>query len=105
MMCLAGFDPYVAMLILLSSVIVMDTCMLMGPPKGWLKTEEYRYLSQFQLPFAKNIIAYVLGKCENLVGVMVFGHKASDNILPWLRDNYTKKLLIQGSNVLSKQPR
>ena len=98
MMCLAGFDPYVAMLILLSSVIVIDTCMLMGPTKGWSKTEEYHYLSQFQLPFAKNIISYVLGKCENLVGVMVFGHKASDNILPWLRDNYTKKLLIQGSN-------
>ena len=34
MMCLAGFDPYVAMLILLSSVIVMNTCMLMGPTKG-----------------------------------------------------------------------
>jgi len=105
MMCLAGFNPYVAMLILLSSAIVIDTCMLMGPTKGWSKTEEYHYLSQFQLPFAKNIISYVLGKCENLVGVMVFGHKASDNILPWLRDNYTKKLLIQGSNVLSKQPR
>jgi len=61
MMCLTGFDPYVAMLILLSSVIVIDTCMLMGPTKGWLKTEEYHYLSQFQLPFAKNIVAYVLG--------------------------------------------
>jgi hypothetical protein len=45
MMCLAGFDPYVAMLILLSSVIVMDTCMLMGPTKGWSDTEEYHYLS------------------------------------------------------------
>ena len=30
MMCLVGFDQYVAMLILLSSVIVIDTCMLMG---------------------------------------------------------------------------
>ncbi len=99
MMCLAGFDPYVAMLILLSSVIVINKCMLMGPTKGWSKTEEHHYLSQLQVPFAKNIIAYVLGKCENLVGVMVFGHKASDNILPWLCDNYTKKLLIQGSNV------
>jgi hypothetical protein len=45
MMCLAGFDPYVAMLILLSSVIVMYTCMLMGPTKGWSDTEEYHYLS------------------------------------------------------------
>jgi len=103
-MCLAGFFPDVAMLILLSSVIVRDTCMLMGPTSGWSKTEEYHYLSQFQLPFAKNIIAYVLGKCENLVGVMVFGHNASDNILAWLRDNYSKKLLIQGSNVFLSHP-
>jgi hypothetical protein len=78
--------------------------MLMGPTKGWSDTEEYHYLLQFQLPFAKNIIAYVLGKCENLVGVMVFGEKASENILPWLRDNYTKKLLIQGSNVFLSHP-
>ena len=85
-MCLAGFDPYVGMLILMSSVVVMDGCMLMGPATGWSDTEEYRYLSQFQLPFAKNIIAYVLGKCENLVGVMVFGHKASENIIPWFRE-------------------
>jgi hypothetical protein len=104
MMCLAGFDPYVAMLILLSSVVVMDTCMLMGSSSGWSDTEEYRYLSQFQLPFAKNIIEYVLGKCKNLVGDMVFGHKASENILPWLRDNYNKKLLIQGSDVFLSHP-
>ena len=104
LMCLAGFDPYVGMLILMSSVVVMDGCMLMGPTKGWSDTKEYHYLSQFQLPFAKNIIAYVLGKCENLVGVMVFGHKASENILPWLRDNYTKKLLIQRSNVFLSHP-
>jgi hypothetical protein len=104
LMCLAGFDPHVAMLILLSSVVVMDTCMLMGPTKGWSDTEEYCYLSQFQLPFAKNIIEYVLGKCKNLVGVMVFGHKASENILPWLGDNYNKKLLIQGSDVFLSHP-
>ena len=59
LMCLAGFDPYVAMLILLSSAIVMNMCMLMGPTSSWSKTKEYRVLSQFQLPFAKNIIAYV----------------------------------------------
>jgi hypothetical protein len=35
LMCLAGFDPYVAMLILLSSVVVMDTCMVMGSTSGW----------------------------------------------------------------------
>jgi hypothetical protein len=104
MMCLAGFDPYVAMLILLSSVIVINTCMLMGPTKGWSETEEYHYLLQFQLPFAKNIIEYVLGKCKNLVGVMVFGHKASEDILPWLRDYYNKKLLIQGSAVFLSHP-
>ena len=104
LMCLAGFDPYVGMLILMSSVVVMDGCMLMGPATGWSDTEEYRYLSQFQLPFAKNIIEYVLGKCKNLVGVMVFGHKSSENILPWLRDNYNKKLLIQRSDVFLSHP-
>ena len=26
---------------------------------------------------------------------MVFGHKAANNILPWLHDNYSKKILIQ----------
>jgi hypothetical protein len=26
---------------------------------------------------------------------MVFGHKAANNILPWLHDNYSKKFLIQ----------
>ena len=56
LMCLAGFDPHVAMLILLSSVVVMDTCMLMGPTKGWSDTEEYHYLSQFQLPKKHNCI-------------------------------------------------
>jgi hypothetical protein len=96
--------PYVRMPILLASVVVMDMCMLMGPTSGWSETKEYHLLSQFQLPFAKNIIAYVLGKCENLVGVMVFGHKASENILPWLRNNYAKKLLIQGSNVFLSHP-
>ena len=104
LMCLTGFDPYVGMLILMSSLVVMDGCMLMGPATGWSETEEYLYLSQFQLPFAKNIIEYVLGKCKNLVGVMVFGHKSSENILPWLRDNYTKKLLIQRSNVFLSHP-
>jgi flagellar biosynthesis GTPase FlhF len=58
----------------------------------------------FQLPFAKNKIEYVLGKCKNLVGVMVFGHKASENILPWLHNNYNKKLLIQGSDVFLSHP-
>jgi hypothetical protein len=68
---------------------------LIGPTAGWSETVEYDYLSQYQFPFARNIISYVLGKCENLVGVMMFGHKAADNILPWLRDNYSKKILIQ----------
>jgi hypothetical protein len=88
MMCHAGFDPYVGMLILLASVVVMDVCMLMGPTSGWSETEEYRLLSQFQFPFARTIIEYVLRKCENLVGVM-------DVILPWLRTNYSQKILIQ----------
>ena len=73
----------------------MDVCMLMGPTSGWLDTNEYHLLSDLQLPFAKNIIAYVLSKCENLVGVMVFGQKAYDNILPWLRTHYSEKFLIQ----------
>jgi hypothetical protein len=76
MMCLAGFLPDVAMLILLASVIVMDMCMLMGPTSGWSETKEYHLLLQFQLPYTKDIIEYVLGRCENLVGVMVFGHKS-----------------------------
>jgi len=95
MMCCAGFFPDVGMMILLASVVVMDVCMLIGPTAGWSETVEYDYLSQYQFPFARNIISYVLGKCENLVGVMMFGHKAADNILPWLRDNYSKKILIQ----------
>jgi len=48
MMCLAGFLPDVAMLILLASVGVMDVCMLMGPASGWSETQEYCVLSQFQ---------------------------------------------------------
>jgi hypothetical protein len=80
----------------MSSVIVMNTCMLMGPTSGWSETEEYRLLSQFQFPFARTIlIEYVLRKCENLVGVMVFGQNAYDVILPWLRTNYSQKILIQ----------
>ena len=69
MMCRAGFLPDVAMMILLATVVVMNMCMLMGPTKGWSDTNEYHLLSQLQLPFAENIIAYVLRKCENLVGV------------------------------------
>ena len=102
MMCCAGFFPDVGMMILLASVVVMDACMLMGPTSGWSKTKEYDYLSQFQLPFAINIIAYVLGKCENLVGVMVFGRQAADNILPWLHTNFSQKFLIQ--NVFLSHP-
>ncbi len=73
-----------------------------GPTSGWSETEEYRILLQFQLPFAKNIIAYVCRKCENLVGVMVFGHKAAHNILPWLRMKFSQKILIQ--NVFLSHP-
>jgi hypothetical protein len=104
MMCHAGFLPDVAMLILLATVVVMNTCMLMGPASGWSDTNEYHLLSQLQLPFAKNIIAYVLSKCENLVGVMVFGQKAYDNILtlPWLHPLYSQKFLIQ--NVFLNHP-
>ena len=91
------------MLILLATVIVMNVCMLMGPTSGWLETKEYRFLLQFHLPFAKHIIAYVLSKRGNLVGVMVFGQKAYDNILlPWLRINYSQKFLIQ--NVFLSHP-
>ena len=67
----------------------------MGPTSGWLKTEEYRLLSKFQFPFARTIIEYVLRNCKNLVGVMVFGKKACDVILPWLRTNYSQNILIQ----------
>jgi hypothetical protein len=104
MMCHAGFLPDVAMLILLATAVVMDMCMLMlmGPTSGWADTKEYHLLWQFQLPFAKNIIAYVLSKCENLVGVMVFGQKAYDNILPWLCTHYSQKFLIQ--NVFLSHP-
>jgi hypothetical protein len=102
MMCCAGFLPDVAMLILLATVVVMDVCMLMGSTSGWSETNEYDLLSQLQLPFAKNIIAYVLSKCENIVGVMVFGQKAYDNILPWLCTHYSQKFLIQ--NVLLSHP-
>ena len=102
MMTRAGFLPYVAMLILLTTVVVMDVCMLMGPTSGWADTKEYHLLWQFQLPFAKNIIAYVLSKCKNLVGVMVFGQKAYDNILPWLRTHYSQKFLIK--NVFLSHP-
>jgi hypothetical protein len=101
-MCRAGFLPDVAMMILLATVVVMDMCMLMGPASGWSDTIEYRLLSQLQLPFAENIIAYVLRKCENLVGVMVFGQKAYDNIMPWLRTHYSQRFLIQ--NVLLNHP-
>ena len=63
MMCHAGFLPDVAMMILLAAVVViMDMCMLMGPTSGWSDTNEYHLLSDLQLPFAKNIIAYVLSK-------------------------------------------
>jgi len=50
------------------------------------------------------IIEYVLGKCENLVGIMVFGRNAYDVILPlpWLRTNYSQKILIQ--NVFLSHP-
>jgi hypothetical protein len=64
MMTRAGFLPDVAMMILLATVVVMDMCMLMGPASGWSDTIEYRLFSQLQLPLAKNIIAYVLSKCE-----------------------------------------
>ena len=80
----------------------MNMCMLMGPTSSWSKTKEYHVLSQFQLPFAKNIIAYVLRTCKNPVGVMVFGQKKSDNILPWLRTNNSQKFLIQ--NVFLSHP-
>ncbi len=91
------------MLILLATVVVMNLCILMGPTSGWLETKEYRFLSQFHLPFAKNIIAYVLSKRRNLVGVMVFGQKAYNNILlPWFRINYSQKFLIQ--NVFLSHP-
>ena len=76
--------------------------MLMGPTSGWSDTNEYHLLSQLQLPFANNIIACVLSKCENLVGVMVFGRKAYDNILPWLRTHFSQKFLIQ--NVFLNHP-
>ncbi len=89
-------------MILLASVAMMDVCLLMSPASGWSKTEEYRLLSQFQLPFARDIIAYVLCKCDNLIGVMVFGHKAADNILRWLRINFSQKFLIQ--NVFLSHP-
>jgi hypothetical protein len=102
MMTRAGFLPDVAMLILLATVVVMNTCMLLGPTSGWSDTNEYHLLSQLQLPFAENIIAYVLSKCENLVGVMVFGQKAYDNIMPWLRTHYSQKFLIQ--NVFLSHP-
>jgi hypothetical protein len=75
MMTRAGFLPDVAMLILLATVVVMDMFMLMGPTSGWPNTKEYHLLSQLQLPFAKNIIAYILSECENLVGVMFLGRK------------------------------
>ena len=45
MMCLAGFLPDVAMLILLASVGLMDVCMLMGPTSGWSETQEYFFCS------------------------------------------------------------
>ena len=76
----------------------------MGRSSGWSETEEYCLLSQFHFPFAKNIIAYVLRKCENIVGVMVFGHKSADNILPWLRRNYSQKFLIQSHDVFLSHP-
>ena len=95
MMCRAGFFPDVGMTILLASVAVMDVCMLMGPTSGWSDTEEYHLLSQFQLLFEKTIIAYVLLKCENLVGVMVFGRKAYDIILPWLHTNFSQSFLFR----------
>ena len=105
MMFHAGFHADVAiMLILLASVVVMNTCMLMGPTSGWSETKEYGFLSQFQLPFAKNLIAYVLRKCENLVDVMVFGCQAADNILPWLHMNFYQKFLIQRNELLLSHP-
>ena len=106
MMCHAGFFLDVGMMILLASVGVMDVCMLMGPTSGWSETQKYCLFSQFQLPFAfaKNRIAYVLRKCEHLVGVMVFGHKAADNILPWLRRNFYQKFLIQSHGVFFSHP-
>ena len=78
MMCHAGFHADVAMLILLASVIVMDVCKL-----------NIVFFCSSNSPFVKNIIAYVLSKCENLVGAMVFGREAADNILPWLRTNFS----------------
>ena len=82
----------------------MNTCMLMGPTSGCSETKEYHLLSQFQLPFARNIIAYVLRTCDNLVGVMVFGHKAADNILPWLHMNFSQKFLIQSDDLFLSLP-
>ena len=52
--------------------------------------ENHRILSSFAV-----ITSLCENQCENLVGVMVFGHKAADNILPWLRMNFFQKFLIQ----------
>jgi len=101
LMCCAGFFPDVGMMILLASVVVMNVCMLMGPTSGWSETEEYDYLSQFQLPFVRNIIAYSW-QVRNLVGILVIGHNASDNILPWLRMKFSRKVLIH--NVFLSHP-
>ena len=59
--------------------------------------ENHRILSSFAV-----ITSLCENQCENLVGVMVFGHKAADNILPWLRTHYSQKFLIQ--NVFLSHP-
>ncbi len=76
----------------------------MGPTLGWSDTEECNLISQFQLPLAKNIMAYVLSRCKNLAGVTVFGGKASGYILPWLRSNFFQKFLIQSEDTFLSHP-
>jgi hypothetical protein len=35
---------------------------------------------------------------------MVFGREAADNILPWLRTNFSQKFLIQSDDLLLSHP-
>jgi hypothetical protein len=98
----AGFHPLVAHVILMNSILWVDTVVSQGPASWSTEfNEEYKAMAEYQRDAVRDLIMEVAGKCEELVGFLVFGGNAKASILEWARETFGKRgIYVQSSDIL-----
>ena len=88
----ANFTPTIAHVILINKILWVD-CVVSKGMATWASDKqtkyEYEAMAWYQLGEVKNLIEAIVEKCDNLISLVFYGHKAKDYLLEWAYETFS----------------